>query len=100
MRANPRPLPAGKLPVSLLRQLLRYRGAPDPSVVVGPQFGEDAAVIDLGAQYPQYLVLKSDPVSFTSDEIGWYAVHVNANDIAVMGAQPRWFQPTIILPVG
>lgn len=92
----PRTLPAGKLPVALLRQLLRYRGASDSTVVVGPEFGEDAAVIDLGAQY---LVLKSDPVTFTSDEIGWYAVHVNANDIAVMGARPRWFQPTIILPV-
>jgi hydrogenase maturation factor len=90
-------LPSGKLPPALLGAVLRHLGARDSAVVVGPAFGEDAAVIDLGSQY---LVLKSDPVTFATSEIGWYAVHVNANDIAVMGARPRWFQPTIIVPPG
>ncbi len=88
----------GKLPAAMLRTLLRRRGAPDPSVIVGPAFGVDAAVIDLGAG--DYLILKSDPVTFTTFELGWYAVHVNANDVAVMGGRPRWFQPTIIVPPG
>jgi hydrogenase maturation factor len=88
-------LSLGKLPPALLSSLIRHRGAADAAVVVGPAFGEDAAVIDLGSHY---LVLKSDPVTFTTSEVGWYAVHVNANDVAVMGARPRWFQPTIILP--
>lgn len=88
-------LPPGKIPPALLGALFRQLGARDPAVIVGPAFGEDAAVIDLG---PQYLVLKSDPVTFATGEIGWYAVHVNANDVAVMGARPRWFQPTIIVP--
>ena len=88
---------SGKLPPALLRRLLRFRGAPDRRVVVGPAFGLDAAVVDLG---PQYLILKSDPVTFTTDEVGWYAVHVNANDVAVMGARPAWFQSTIIVPPG
>lgn len=57
----------------------------------------DAAVIDLGSQY---LVLKSDPVTFAAADVGWYAVHVNANDVAVMGAAPAWFQATIIVPPG
>src|ERR1043166_5785421 len=91
------PLLPGKLPVAFLRRLLRFRGAVDRRVVLGPAFGEDAAVIDLGSQY---LILKSDPVTFTADEIGWYAVHVNANDVAVMGARPAWFQATIIVPPG
>jgi hydrogenase maturation factor len=90
-------LKPGKLPVDILRRVTRYRGAPDPTVVVGPRFGEDAAVINLG---DRYLILKSDPVTFTTLEAGWYVVHVNANDIAVMGGQPRWFQPTIIVPPG
>ena len=90
-------LQAGKLPPTLLRRLLRYRGAADSRVIIGPRFGEDAAVIDLGGKY---LVLKSDPVTFTADEVGWYAVHVNANDVAVMGAVPAWFQSTIIVPPG
>jgi hydrogenase maturation factor len=91
------PLLPGKLPPSLLRSLLRFRGAADRRVVVGPAFGEDAAVIDLGSHY---LILKSDPVTFMADEIGWYVVHVNANDVAVMGARPAWFQATIIVPPG
>lgn len=90
-------LPPGKIPPVLLGAVCRQLGARDPAVIVGPAFGEDAAVIDLGSQC---LVLKSDPVTFTTAEIGWYAVHVNANDIAVMGARPRWFQPTIIVPPG
>ena len=87
----------GKLPPALLRRLLRFHGASDRRVVQGPAFGLDAAVIDLGRQY---LILKSDPVTFTAEEVGWYAVHVNANDVAVMGARPAWFQSTIIVPPG
>jgi hydrogenase maturation factor len=92
-----RVLQPGKLPFTLLKNLLKLRGAPDRRVVLGPAIGRDAAVIDLGSHY---LILKSDPVTFTAEEIGWYAVHVNANDVAVMGARPAWFQPTIIVPPG
>lgn len=46
------------------------------------------------------LVAKADPVTFASDLIGWYAVHVNANDIAATGATPKWFMPTLLLPEG
>lgn len=46
------------------------------------------------------LILKSDPVTFTTGRIGWYAVQVNANDVAVMGGRPLWFQPTILVPPG
>jgi len=87
----------GKLPPSFLRGLLRFHGAADRRVVLGPKFGLDAAVIDLGRRY---LILKSDPVTFTVEEVGRYVVHVNANDVAVMGARPAWFQSTIIVPPG
>ena len=40
------PLLPGKLPVRLLQQLLRFRGASDRRVVLGPAFGQDAAVIE------------------------------------------------------
>jgi len=64
-------------------------------VVLGPRFGEDAAVIDMG---DKYLVAKTDPITFTSERIGWYAVNINANDIATMGARPLWFLATLLLP--
>jgi hydrogenase maturation factor len=57
----------------------------------------DAAVVALGRWR---VVLKSDPVTFTARRVGWYAVQVNANDVAVMGARPCWFQPTILVPPG
>src|SRR5438132_12902676 len=92
-----RMLTPGKLPVDLLKTCLALTGASDSRVLIGPRFGEDCAVIDLGAQY---LITKTDPVTFTAEEIGWYAVHVNANDVATMGARPAWFQATIIVPPG
>jgi hydrogenase expression/formation protein HypE len=87
----------GKLPPALLERLLRWRGAKDGRVLVGPGCGVDAAVVRIG---PRGLVLKSDPVTFTTTHLGWYVVQVNANDVAVMGARPCWFQPTILLPPG
>ena len=85
----------GKLPADVLEALLRRHARPDPSVLLGPGIGEDAAVIDMGERC---LVAKTDPVTFASDAIGWYAVHVNANDVACCGARPRWFLATLLLP--
>jgi hydrogenase expression/formation protein HypE len=90
-------LPVGKLRPALLTRLLERHGPKDPRVVVGPRLGEDAAVIDMG---DRYLVATSDPITFATEELGWYALHVNANDIAVRGARPRWFLATLLLPEG
>jgi hydrogenase maturation factor len=90
-------LGAGKLPPPLLARLLQWRGAPDPRVLVGPRCGVDAAVVAIGRHR---VILKSDPVTFTAARIGWYVVQVNANDVAVMGGRPYWFQPTILVPPG
>ena len=91
-------LPVGKLPAEVLQGLLHACHPPASSgVVIGPRYGEDAAVIDIGAKY---LVAKTDPITFTEERIGWYAVHINANDIATLGATPRWFLATVLLPEG
>ncbi len=88
-------IPVGKLPAGLLEKLLDRYAPADPRVVEGPGIGKDAAIIDMG---DRYLVAKTDPITFATDEIGWYAVHVNANDIACCGATPRWFLATLLLP--
>jgi hydrogenase expression/formation protein HypE len=88
-------LPLGKLNHDRLEQLLERYAPTDDRVIVGPAVGEDAAVIDFG---DRYLVAKTDPITFATDEIGWYAVNVNANDVAAMGATPRWFLATLLLP--
>ena len=93
-----KPLPAGKLPARLLRKLLESCAAPASSgVVLGPRYGEDAAVLETSGKY---LVAKTDPITFTADRIGWYAVNINANDLATMGARPRWFLATFLFPEG
>jgi len=85
----------GKLPIDLLESLLARYAQQDERLIVGAQIGEDAAVIDMG---DHYLVAKSDPITFATGEIGWYVVHVNTNDLATMGATPRWFLLTLLLP--
>jgi hydrogenase expression/formation protein HypE len=95
---RPKPIPAGKLPPRLLEKLLKSCAAP-PScgVVLGPRYGEDAAVLEISGKF---LVAKTDPITFTADRIGWYAVNINANDLATMGARPRWFLATFLFPEG
>jgi hydrogenase maturation factor len=92
-------LPLGKLAPEMMAQLLERHtfSFPDDRVLVYPGVGEDAAVIDVGERW---LVAKTDPITFATDEIGWYAVHVNANDIAAAGGTPRWFLSTVLLPQG
>ena len=90
-------LPIGKLPPELLARLLAGIPIQDKRVVIGPGSGLDCAVIEMG---DRLLVIKTDPVTFASNAIGWYAVQVNANDIATSGAVPRWFLATCLLPPG
>ena len=94
---GPARLRTGKLEAERLEQLLSALPQRDHSVVVGPRVGEDAAVIEVG---DRFVVSATDPVTFTTDRVGWYAVHVNANDVAVLGARPRWFLAVLLLPEG
>ena len=87
----------GKLPNSLLKQMLKGLRVDDPRVLIGPGVGEDAAHISFGGVT---LIAKADPVTFATDLIGWYAVNVNANDVAASGGTPRWFLATVLLPEG
>ncbi len=88
-------LPLGKLKIDHLKHLLDRYTSTDKRVVLGSGVGEDATVIDFG---DTYLVAKTDPITFVADNIGWYAIAVNANDIATCGATPKWFLATILLP--
>jgi hydrogenase expression/formation protein HypE len=88
-------LPVGKLPPDLLARFLSKAPILDPRVIQGPGVGLDCAILDMG---DTLLALKSDPITFATDEIGWYGVQVNANDIATSGARPRWFLATLLLP--
>lgn len=88
-------LPAGKIPPAMLASFLGQLPSPE-DVIVGAAPGEDAAVLAVG---DRYLVLAMDPVTMSARPAR-FAVEVNANDIAVMGATPRWLLASVVLPAG
>lgn len=87
--------PYGKLSQEELLELLGILTRRDPSVLLGPAIGEDAAIVDLG---DKVLVTHSDPITGASELAGWLSVHVAANDIATRGVKPSWLVTTLLLP--
>ncbi|MEM0066054.1 MAG: AIR synthase family protein [Sulfolobales archaeon] len=87
----------GKLPPKmLLKYVIGRVGTRDPSVLVGPSIGEDAAVVDIGGG--KVLVAHVDPITGAIEFLGWLAVHISCNDIAVRGVKPRWLLPVLYMP--
>ncbi len=89
--------PVGKLEPEFLATLLHDLTIDDPNVIVGPGIGRDVTVLEWGRD-DLYLIAKTDPITFATDEIGHYAVSVNTNDVATSGGVPRWFLATLLLP--
>ncbi|MFW9877988.1 MAG: AIR synthase related protein [Candidatus Thorarchaeota archaeon] len=96
MRSNNKKLALGKLKHEYLVKLISNLEINDDRVVLGSKIGEDAAVIDIPGE--NYLVAKIDPITFATDQIGYYVVNINVNDVVCTGAKPKWFQATILLP--
>lgn len=90
-------LPVGKLDMQLLSGLLEKYTSSDEYVKIGARVGEDAAVVDFG---DRYLVTKTNPITFATQQIGWYVVHVCVNNMVVRGVRPRWMLNCILLPEG
>jgi HAD superfamily hydrolase (TIGR01509 family) len=88
-------LRSGKLDIQILEKLLKRYALTDQRVLIGPRIGEDTAAIDMGEKL---LIVTTDPITFATDEIGYYGVVINANDIATSGAEPKWFTANILLP--
>lgn len=86
----------GKLPHEALARLLA-RAPGGAGVLIGPALGEDACALEARGEV---LVASTDPITFTSENLGYYAVNINANDVATMGARPRWFLAALLLPEG
>jgi hydrogenase expression/formation protein HypE len=81
-----------------MAQLLSTFVARDPTVKLGPAMGEDAAAIRL--RDGRYLIVKTDPVTFTSHRAAQLLLQVNANDLATRGAQPCFLQVAAFFPPG
>lgn len=79
---------------SVLNQIAHRR----EEVLVGPAIGEDCSV--LAIEEDEVLVLSTDPITGTVQDIGTLAVHITANDIASNGAEVIGIMLTILLPDG
>jgi hydrogenase expression/formation protein HypE len=89
-------LSEGKLSRERLERLLNLTAPSSPEILVGAQVGEDAAVVRGSRQ----LILSADPITFAEENIGFYTVAVNSNDIVAMGGKPKYLVTTILLPLG
>jgi hydrogenase expression/formation protein HypE len=80
--------------------LLARLGKRDPSVIVPPQTGVDAGVVDLGDG--RVLIVAEDPIFAIPGQpwemFGWYTVHIGASDVAVMGVPPRYMTYSLLMP--
>jgi len=86
----------GKVPEDALRRyVLKFVGKRRRDVLLPPRYGEDAGVVETSSNR---IVVAVDPITGARELIGWLSVHINANDVAVCGAEPRWFSSCILLP--
>ena len=89
-------LPYGKISLDILKKnILPYHGEYSDDLIVRPDVGADFCAIKLSNEY---LIVSSDPITGIVDNIGNYAVNINANDIATSGNRPRFIQSIILLP--
>ncbi len=92
------PLPTGKVDAhELAKSIFPQLKQKDKRIKIGPDVGLDASIVELE---DRVLALSSDPITGALENPGWLSVHINANDIATMGASPEWFLSTLFLPEG
>lgn len=87
----------GKIPENVLKRsvlnLIKHRRE---EVLAGPYVGEDCSIVDMGEE--EAVVISSDPVSGPLKDMGIYAVHKAANDVASSGADVIGVMLSVLLP--
>ena len=87
----------GKIPeVVLKRSILNQIKHRREEVLLGPAVGEDCSVI--GLEKDEVIVMSTDPITGTVQDIGTLAVHITANDIASSGAEVIGIMLSVLLP--
>lgn len=93
---------SGKINSKLFREIIEPQsGRQRKEVIIGPKFGVDTAVIDLGNG--NGLATSSDPLSLIPSlglkESAWLSVHLLVNDMATTGFPPQYVQFVLNMPV-
>ncbi len=75
-------------------------GISNPEIKIGPQFGVDFGVINLGEKD---LIIEVDPVyivpEYGWEKSTWFAIHILASDVAVSGIPPKYLFIDLNLPM-
>ena len=79
---------------SVFKQLRKRR----EEVLIHAGVGEDCTAVSVAPD--EVIVLSTDPITGTVNEIGTLAVHITANDIASSGAEVIGILTSVILPDG
>ena len=88
----------GKVPEHILkRSVFKKLTVKRPEVLLHPGVGEDCSVLETGEEA---IVLSTDPITGTANDIGKLAFHITANDLASCGAELIGMLLTIIFPPG
>jgi hydrogenase expression/formation protein HypE len=89
----------GKVPENVLkRSVINQICTKREEVLLGAGVGEDCAALQL--EPDEVMVLSTDPITGTVNDIGKLAINITVNDIASAGAQPIGVMLTILLPDG
>lgn len=87
----------GKVPENVLkRSVIRQLHTKRKEVLLGAAVGEDCAAMQLAED--EVLVLSTDPITGTAQDIGRLAVLITTNDLASAGAEPVGLMLTLLLP--
>lgn len=79
---------------SVFKQLRKRR----EEVLIHAGVGEDCTAVSVAPD--EVIVMSTDPITGTANEIGTLAVHITANDIASSGAEVIGILTSVILPDG
>ncbi len=87
----------GKVPENVLkRAVFKQIHTRRPEVLLGAGVGEDCAAVKLAED--EVLVMSTDPITGTAQDIGTLAIQITANDLASSGAEPVGVLLTVLLP--
>jgi hydrogenase expression/formation protein HypE len=90
-------LPEGKLPIEVLDPILQSISKKGDNLVVTPGIGVDVGVTRTKGRF---LVISSDPITGSTERMGWNAVNVSANDVATSGVMPDSLSTISLFPKG
>lgn len=87
----------GKVPENVLkRSVFKQIHTRRPEILLGAGVGEDCAALKLAPD--ETLVMSTDPITGTAQDIGTLAILITVNDLASSGAEPVGVLLTVLLP--